>query len=72
MFSVGDKVNAACTLLDPASGDSPGGVLCNRGDVLIVREVKMDERFPIKVSHEHITDNSFGVEPSEIEKIHIQ
>jgi hypothetical protein len=45
---------------------------CDKGEVLIVRKVTDEKRprngiWPVYVSHEHITDRSFGVMLDEIE-----
>lgn len=66
-YSVGDAVTVLRPVGDDPSGDSPGGTYARPGDKLIVREIVSDKwRWPIKVSHEHITDRSFGVSEDEI------
>lgn len=66
-FAIGDRVEALNTLVEHPSGDSPGGLLCNKGDVLIVRGVPYVKSFwDIYVSHPEITDRTFGVTCSEI------
>lgn len=66
-FYVGQRVKATDYLGDAPSGDSPGGCYASKGEELIVRAIKLDSFFPISVSHEHITDRTFGVKLSEIE-----
>lgn len=68
-MNVGDKVRAKKTIVDPADGDHPTLLLCEEGDVLIVREVGLLMTYPIKVSHESVTDNQFGVDASEVERV---
>ena len=46
----------------------PEQLLCNKGEVLIVRKVTgKNAIWPVYVSHEHIADRSFGVTLDEIE-----
>lgn len=68
-FQVGDRVRAKEAVYEPADDYSPGGYLCAKGDLLIVRRVttQRDGR-TLHVSHESITDNTFSVMPSEVEK----
>lgn len=68
-YQVGQKVRALEILGDSACGDSPGGVYARPGDILIVRSIKPDSKFPISVSHPDIIDRSFGVGANEIEVI---
>ena len=66
-FSVGQHVTAVRNLGDSPSGDSPGGCYAREGEVLVVRHVgDQGEAFPISVSHEGVTDRSFGVTASEV------
>lgn len=70
MYEVGQKVRALKSLYDAPDGDSPGGCLCQVNEVLIIRDVKLDSKFwPLHISHEHITNNSFGVKLDEVELI---
>lgn len=66
----GDKVVSLKTLGDAPSGDSPGGCYCYKGEMLIVRKVSDEScTYPISVSHEDITDRSFGVTQDEVKKL---
>lgn len=67
-FEINDVVYAVRRLVEPASGDSPGGELCKFADKLIVRkESWLDGKFAYSVSHEDRTDgNTFAVFPHEI------
>lgn len=67
-FAVNDKVRLLDDIWDDGQDHHPPGYLARRGEVLIVRS-DVARTFPIYVSHEEITDNSFGVELSEIEKV---
>lgn len=69
-MKAGDRVIATKDVYEHPSGDSPGGYLCRRGETLIVRRVagEDDIGWPLHVSHEHITDNSFGVHLHEVER----
>ena len=62
-YAVGDQVVARRDVFEPVSDDAPGGLLCTKGDVLIIRELK---NFRIYVSHPDVTDNSFWVYQDEI------
>ena len=67
---VNDTVFALKDVIDPPSGDSPGGRLCRFGDKLIVRKVREGNEFKYLVSHEDVVDGSgFGVTPLEISKM---
>lgn len=70
-FSVGSKVRAREAIYEPADDHAPGGYLCRKGDVLVVRKLTPQFERSLSVSHEHITDCSFGVSPSEIELLPI-
>lgn len=48
-------------------GETPGGLYARRGEILIVRRVGEAGAYPVAVSHEDITDSSFGVKLDEIE-----
>jgi hypothetical protein len=66
-FKVGQKVRMTTDVYDDGSeGHHPPGYFAHQGEVLLVRKVD-DGAFPVYVSHEHIKDNSFGVEVTEIE-----
>lgn len=66
-FTVGQKVRAKEWVYEHADDYAPGGYLCRSGDLLVVRSLREGCAFPILVSHEHVTDRSFGVLPTEIE-----
>lgn len=66
-YKVGDRVRAVAGIYEPADDHAPGGWLCGKGDLLIVRKVTPQFKRSLSVSHEDVTDCSFGVEPSEIE-----
>jgi hypothetical protein len=66
-FTVGQKVTVCEAIFEPADDHHPGGYLCSKGDLLVVRKVRDSGKWPIHVSHEHITDRSFCVSPDEIE-----
>jgi hypothetical protein len=68
MLKVGDRVRAKLRLGQGPTEDLPAQHFCDKGDELIVRSVEPGI-FPVYVSHEHITDRSFGVNMSEIEQI---
>lgn len=66
-FKVGDAVALKADLYEPADDHSPGGYLARRGEKLIVREVRSQTQWPLRVSHEHRTDGrSFVVGPAEV------
>ena len=67
-LEVGQKVRALKDLYDSPDGDSPGGYLCYKDDLLVVRETG-STFWNAHVSHEHITNNSFGVNTNEVELI---
>lgn len=71
-YAVGDRVRMKRTLNEEADDELPGQHFCYKGEVLIVRRVTDEKRprngvWPVYVSHEHITDRSFGVMLDEIE-----
>lgn len=54
-------------LWEPATGDSPGGLLALPGDRLIVRAIHDRGEWPISVSHHDRTDGmTFSVAPDEL------
>ncbi len=68
-YKLGQRARMLKTVIDLPSGDSPGCVCADEGEIVIVRSVHdCKYSFPIQVSHEYITDGrTFGVSPSEIE-----
>ena len=69
-YKTGDIVVAMRDMGDSPNEDSPGGVYALKGELLVIRNVHSDGReFSISVSHEHITDNSFGVRLHEIKMV---
>ena len=68
-FTVGQKVRAKEAIYEPADDYAPAGYLCMKGDVLVVRKLDTRAVFPIKVSHEDVTDCSFGAKPEELEPL---
>lgn len=66
--AVGQRVALLADIWDDGcENHHPSGYLAQRGEILIVRAVDPGHEFPVCVSHEHITDNSFRVALSEIE-----
>ncbi len=55
-FQAGDVVTAIKAIYEPADDCHPGGCLARPGEKLIVREVRERGQWPIKVSHEDVTD----------------
>jgi hypothetical protein len=70
-YNVGDKVRAKATVVQGPNEDMPAQHFCDKGDILVVRAVRADLSYPISVSHEHITDRSFGVSAEEIEPLSV-
>lgn len=68
ILAIGDKVIATRDIWQEADEYSPAGVLARKGDVLVVRKIESCV-WDCYVSHEHITDNSFGVLTDEIRKV---
>lgn len=67
-FKIGDRVRAKLAIYEEADDHAPGGYVCAKNDLLIVREVyPLAARWPYSVSHESVTDNSFCVAADEIE-----
>ena len=64
-YAVGAVVEAVNAILKPADDYSPTYYLCNKGDVLIIRELGK-YGWDYYVSHSEITNNSFGVKANEI------
>jgi hypothetical protein len=66
-FKVGDRVRVKDDVIKPADDYSP--VLCyaRGGEILIVRDVADGELYLIKISHEDVLSQSFGVNADEIE-----
>lgn len=70
MFEVGQKIRVKRSVGDPPSGDSPGGTYATPDEILVVRKINPSHHaYPISVSHDHITDRSFGVTADEIESV---
>jgi len=71
-YAVGDRVRMRETITEGPSEELPAQHFCEKGEVLIVRKVTDENRprngvWPVYVSHEHITDRSFGVMLNQIE-----
>lgn len=66
-FKAGDRVRAKEAIYEPADDHAPGGYLCQKGDLLIVRKLTPEFKRSLSVSHELETKLSFGVEPCEVE-----
>lgn len=66
-FTVGQEVTATRRLWEPPDDGSPGGLLAQPGDRLIVRAVREGGQFPISVSHHDRTDGmTFQASPDEL------
>lgn len=65
-YKVGEPVLAVSHLHKLPDGDSPGSDYCHPGDLLFIRSIGSGEFFDYFVSHQGITDRSFGVKSSEI------
>jgi hypothetical protein len=64
----GRRVRAKQAIYESADDCHPGGYLCQKGDLLIVRAVRSPGSFwRYSVSHETVTDRSFSVDEAEIE-----
>lgn len=59
-YRVGDRVRSKEAIYEPADDHSPGGYVCRKGDLLIVREARTKGEWPLSVSHEDVTDSSFA------------
>ena len=68
-YRVGQRVRLLADIWDDGADHHPPGYLAHRGEELIVRSVDTGSTFPVYVSHKGRTDNSFGVQLTEIEKI---
>jgi hypothetical protein len=69
MLIEGDRVRITKRIWEPASGDSPGGLLAEIGDEVTIKRVD-DSKFPYYVAHDWVTDdNTFCVNDTEIEMI---
>lgn len=67
MFAVGDEVTVSEEIYEPADEYQPGGALVRPGEKLIIREIRETGEWPIKVSHEFVTDGRmFGVSAAEL------
>jgi hypothetical protein len=68
-FTVGQEIRLRVRVWAPDTGDAPGGLLGNRGDKLIVKNIgDATYHFPIAVHHPEVTDGTaFGVTAAEIE-----
>ena len=71
-YAVGDRVRMLETITEGPSEELPAQHFCDKGEVLIIRKVTDEKRprngaWPVYVSHEHITDRSFGVMLNQIE-----
>ena len=69
-MNVGDRVRITKKIWDPATGESPGGLLAKIGDEVTIKRIANTSDFPYKVAHDWVTDdNTFGVTDTEIELI---
>lgn len=67
LFEVGQRVILLEDIWDDGCDNHhPPGYFAHRGEELIVRAVDPGHEFPVCVSHEQITDNSFRVSVNEI------
>jgi len=64
-ISVGQEVFATRDIVKPADDHSPAMLLASRGEKLIVRDVP-GRFWWAYVSHPEVTNNSFGVDASEV------
>ena len=68
-MNVGDKVVLTKNIWDPASDESPGGMLGKRGDILIIKEVS-NRAHPFMVAHEwYMGAGGFCVNDTEIKPL---
>jgi hypothetical protein len=65
-FKVGDRLRAKEAIYEHADDYSPGGFLCSKGDLLIVRGIDWRLSHPLAVSHETVLDKSFRVDLDEV------
>ena len=65
--AIGQRVSLLADIWDDGEDHHPPGYLAQRGEILIVRNLDPGHEFPVLVSHEQITDQSFRVALSEIE-----
>lgn len=63
-MNIGTRVTAARDIVEPADEYGPLRLLARRGESLIIRG--SSKHWFALVSHEHITDNSFGVKEDEL------
>ncbi|PPC84619.1 MAG: hypothetical protein CTY38_00810 [Methylotenera sp.] len=63
LVNVGDEIKLTKDIWEHGSDYSPPGWLARLGEVLVVR--KLGKNGHITVSHHHITDNSFWIDPTE-------
>lgn len=68
-YQIGQRVRLLKDIYEHTDDYAPGGYLALAGEELIVRRFTPGKCFPVSVSHEHITNNSFGVELDEIEAV---
>lgn len=65
-FQVGQRVRLLKDIWDDGQDHHPPGYIAHKGEVLIVRRADGRGTFPVAVSHENVTDRSFGVALDEI------
>lgn len=69
-FFVGQKVKCLIDMESDCRDEGAGiQILAKKGEILVVRKITNSEFTPIQISHETITDRSFGVRASEIELV---
>ena len=67
-YDVGDAVRARIEMINDLTEDGMGFELCAcKNDKLIVRAVRPDSVRVYSVSHEHITDRTFGASEHELD-----
>lgn len=68
MPAIGDRVRLRNAVIEHACEDHPALLYASAKAIVIVRRIVPSSTWPIKVSHEDVTDSDFGVKLTEIEK----
>ena len=67
-MKVGDSVILSKHIWEPPTGDSPGGMLASKGEMVVIRSINTASKYPYTVAHpDYAYEGGFVVDDTEIE-----
>lgn len=67
-MKVGDSVILSKHIWEHPTGDSPGGMLASKGDIVVIRSINTASKYPYTVAHpDYAYEGGFVVDDTEIE-----